>query len=453
MEPISFESNGFPKTLRNEAACEKAIAKKTLKPDTPVLAYNADGERQRILAKDHPILRPLFGLDEDEEATNLGTAEAPQMPDKREDEALEDEGRIVHEAVPATAEPASMHPSEPASVEGANPNAPDERLQEGNAPTSDEQVVHQPPLEPSTNKPWLVPAIIIGGITFFGVIFNLDDDEAAGSATEAPPAETAAAAAEIHRSSTYYVASPLNVRSLPSGSGTLRGELARNTSISGVRASANSGWLKITDGPYAGGYVSAKYLVSEPRPTLTTSTADDYFTVKATSVFAEPLESSYKLVDLPFAFKVTVVGSVRNGFAEVIIGDLDRPVGYVPWDAFGGEGGSGDRRWLSIRNLCGEYKNIALSLVVDGVRRNYNTYLTYAPNTEEELTYRNGTRIYVNDTELYWADLGADFHRQSRRQVRGRGVDQTVVNGEIREMKRIVPRAGDQGEYIISFCD
>lgn len=469
MEPISFELNGFPKTLRNEAACEKAIAKKSLTPDTPVLAYDADGTRQRILAKDHPVLSRLFGIEEDDPEPNV--EEAPEIESLDEDGKQADGGAASgppqrtgpKDAVPAgRPEPDSAPPAPSPIAEpeknpgnaGTRDTQPIGGQSEGDAASSGEEpVVHEPAISPVKDKPWLVPAIIIGGITFVGVIFGMDDEGSTGPAYESAPEDTAAASAEVDQSATYYVASPLNVRSQPSPSGFFRAELGRNTPVTGVRASANSDWLEITQGPYAGGFVSAKYLVAEPRPTLSTSTADDYFTVKASSVYAEPTTSSYKLSDLPFATKVTVAGSISEEFAEVIIGDLSRPVGYVPWDAFGGEGGSGERRWLSIRNLCRDFKNIALSLVVDGERKNYDTYLTYAPNTSEALTYRNGSRVYVNDTELYWADLGPDFHRQSRRQVRGRGVDQTVVNGQVREMKRIVPRAGDDGEYIISFCD
>jgi uncharacterized membrane protein YhaH (DUF805 family) len=63
MLQISYEDDGFPKTLRSEAACRREIELGRLTADTPIVVYEENGDRTRMIAEQHSPLRPLLGLE------------------------------------------------------------------------------------------------------------------------------------------------------------------------------------------------------------------------------------------------------------------------------------------------------------------------------------------------------------------------------------------------------
>ncbi len=59
---ISYEHDGFPEFLRSESACKRAVELGRIGADTPIVVYEEDGDRTRMLAGEHPALRSLLGL-------------------------------------------------------------------------------------------------------------------------------------------------------------------------------------------------------------------------------------------------------------------------------------------------------------------------------------------------------------------------------------------------------
>lgn len=59
---ISYEYDGFPEFLRSESACKRAVELGRIGADTPIVVYEEDGDRTRMLAGEHPTLRSLLGL-------------------------------------------------------------------------------------------------------------------------------------------------------------------------------------------------------------------------------------------------------------------------------------------------------------------------------------------------------------------------------------------------------
>lgn len=188
MEPISFELNGFPKTLRNEAACRKAIEKKTLSPDTPILVYDDNGSRQKVLAQDHPVLRKLFGIkDKAEEPVEEAKETQEPSTDGLEKAVI----KLPPSAPKNDAKPKiSPSPTKPEVKSAAKTSTPT-----STPPPQDPAVESKAETGSSgglDDKPWLIPAIIGGVILLLILLTNsCGSDESSSNGTLAGDASQA----------------------------------------------------------------------------------------------------------------------------------------------------------------------------------------------------------------------------------------------------------------------
>lgn len=76
---ISYEYEGFPEFLRSEGACKRAVELGRIGAETPIVVYEENGDRTRIPAREHPVLRSLLGLDLPEAETPREAAALPEI--------------------------------------------------------------------------------------------------------------------------------------------------------------------------------------------------------------------------------------------------------------------------------------------------------------------------------------------------------------------------------------
>ncbi|MEY4953712.1 MAG: hypothetical protein RL299_2136, partial [Pseudomonadota bacterium] len=276
MKPISYELNGFPEFLRSEAACKKAVERGLLNADTPVVAYGDNGLRERMLASEHPLLAPLFA--KDEPAVAVAAPEpAPVSP-----------APAPTTAVPATpADPkAPAPPPAPPAGEKSKPVKP--------APNKDE-ALPVPPRPPGGGSK--VGWVISGVLLLLVAISRCDmgpktDDAVADSAV----ASDAAADAAQEITETFYAVRELAVRSGPSAGSARITLLPREAVLTGVQVPSQSEagyfWLRLTDGQYAGNYVSMVNLSTTARPQLNTAKAGFWYTTEALVPLEAPDDSA-----------------------------------------------------------------------------------------------------------------------------------------------------------------
>lgn len=325
MKPISYELNGFPEFLRSETACQKAVERGLLKADTPVVAYGDNGLRERMLASEHPLLAPLFAKDEP------APAAPPSEPEP---------------VTPAPAAPPAAHAAEP--VPAPAPASP----QADPAPPPAEPVVQDAPVPPgpgpyqpnsggASKAFWGIGALLVLGIAIsqFG-----GSDQSDSTLPDAAAASDAASEAAQEVTETFHAVRELAVRSAPSANSSRITLLPRETVLTGVQVPSQSEagyfWLRITEGQYAGNFVSMVNLSPEPRPSLNTSQAGFWYTTEALTPLEAPDDSARPKSDSAWNLGagtrvevggVTGAGIFSSGWAEVML-DKQAGVGYVPLD-------------------------------------------------------------------------------------------------------------------------
>jgi hypothetical protein len=305
------------------------------------------------------------------------------------------------------------------------------------------------PVTPSVSEGFWTPKTIgIAVIAVFAILVWASRSTSNSGPPADPSTEQAASAAPAEeQGSRFYTRRTMQISASPHDGAPSAGKLGRGQEVFGVYDST-AGWVRLTGG--SSGYVPASALQDSAPPPLDGTAADDYFALEPAPILSAPTYGSTELGTLAAGAKVSVFGTVNNEFAEYAMDDGS--IGYVRWDVFGGVGGKGRRAWLEVSNRCDTYKNLSFSLVVDGERINYSTYWSFPPGMTDSINFENGPRIEVDSAELYYRDLGEGFHLEPFVTVVGVGVDQVRVNGELKEMKRLVPVATDEGAYRVTFC-
>lgn len=357
-----------------------------------------------------------------------------------------------------SAPPAPPPPPPPPTPTSTNPVEPDDEVESDEQPeepaepeideVEQEQQSRALPPVPVNQGFWNPVTIGIAVVLAFAVLFWISRGSDTSTTPPDPSTEQAASVAPVEEQGTrFYTRLALQIYSSPFEGAPSVGNLGRGQEIYGVY-DKTAGWVRLTGG--ASGYVPSSALQESAPPPLDGTTADDYFALESTQILSAPTYGSPEFGTLATGTKVVVLGTVNKEFAE--FARDDGSIGYVRWDVFGGVGGKGRRAWLEVSNRCDTYKNLAFSLVIDGQRINYDEYWPFEPGLTKPISYQNGPRIEVDSAELYYRDLGDDFHLEPFVTLVGVGVDQVRVNGELKEMKRLVPVATDYGSYLITFC-
>lgn len=318
MRPISYELNGFPEFLRSDSACRKAIERGNLQPDTSIIAYGDNGLRERMLAEQHPLLREMFS------------------PDPAPDELIEH----------AFTEPSS-------SADAAQTDAPAETLQVEAAAAAEPESAEPPPTDPQPSigtgaKIGCTVAAILALLTLISTCDRSPSNttESVTSATSVADAAEDAAAEPV--SQTYYAVRTISVRKQAAKNSEQVIQLPRNTQFNGyeVPSVSQNGffWLRITDGPYAGNFVSMLNLSAESRVDLDTGSAGYYYISEQLTPLDAPKENAAIKADpkwnLSPGTKVEVAGVTgggmfSTGWAEIML-ENETGVGYVPFDKLTG---------------------------------------------------------------------------------------------------------------------
>jgi DNA-binding helix-hairpin-helix protein with protein kinase domain/uncharacterized protein YgiM (DUF1202 family) len=145
---------------------------------------------------------------------------------------------------------------------------------------------------------------------------------------------------EVYSSTMLYAVRQTNVRARPTTAMPIVGKLDRASGVQGVIVAGTDGqkrWLKVTDGPYKGYYVSAAANLSDnARPELSTAYSGPKVVTSPTTVYREPSRDAPVLLDIPAGAKITVVGTTSDGLAEVSL--KSGAIGYVDVGALGEPG-------------------------------------------------------------------------------------------------------------------
>lgn len=268
------------------------------------------------------------------------------------------------------------------------------------------------------------------------------------TATSTPVAQSSSVAPlPAVQSIRFFARRNLPILAGPMAGGAVLGTLSRGDEVQGVFEGTGS-WVRLTSG--TGGYVPSDALQESAPPALDRSTAEEYFALESAPIFSAPSDGSTEVGTLRAGSKIRIAGTVNGEFAEFV--RHDKSIGYVRWNVFGGVGGKGRRAWLEISNRCSTVKNLALSLVIDGQRLNGNTFWSFAPGKTDSINFEGEVRIEVDSVDLYYRDLGDTFDIDPEGRLVGQGIDQVYVKGELKEMKRLVPVATEDGAYRVTFC-
>ena len=140
---------------------------------------------------------------------------------------------------------------------------------------------------------------------------------------------------EAYESSIFYAVRQTNVRARPSTATPIVASLDRAAAVQGVILTGPDGkkpWLKITNGPYKGYYVSsAANLSADSRPDISPEYVGRKIVIGSTIVYREARRDGAVLVELPAGTKLSVVGTTNDGLAEVSL--KSGAVGYVETSA------------------------------------------------------------------------------------------------------------------------
>lgn len=145
---------------------------------------------------------------------------------------------------------------------------------------------------------------------------------------------------EEYQSTIFYAVRQTNVRARPSTSTPIIASLDRGAAVQGIVVTGPDGrkpWLKITDGPNKGYYVSsAANLSAVERPSLSTDYTGPRILTVAAPVYREASRDGPVLVELSAGTKLSVVGTTSDQLAEVSL--KSGAIGYVDLSALGEPG-------------------------------------------------------------------------------------------------------------------
>lgn len=322
MRPISYELNGFPEFLRSEQACRRAIERGALSPETPIVAYGEDGERRRMLAKDHSALGDLF-------AGAAGLAAPPPAPPP---------------PPPVIAEPVPVAPPSPFVSPRPEVTSP---------PEPSDAPFRAPAGEGSGKLVGIVILLVVIGLVLIAIAALGKDGGTSQSSGGETVAENMASMADgsltnetlpAEASQTLYAVRDVIVRTGPSAGSSSVGLVQRGAALIGVpgdaAAAGDSGWLRITEGEYRDRFAPMANLASAARPDLDTDDAGTWYVTQALTPLEEPTDSAPRKTgavwQLASGAAVDVVGTTgagafSTGWAEVRL-ERESGVGYVPLD-------------------------------------------------------------------------------------------------------------------------
>ncbi|MEL7686802.1 hypothetical protein AAG596_07885 [Citromicrobium bathyomarinum] len=458
---VTAQVGGRRRRLSQDRQWRAAIHDRSIDRDTLIEYEDAPGHITEMPARDCSALVPLLDeilgpepepvpepVAEDEAEQSQEDAPPPTEPEKPILDYSDAFGLTAAEKAPQSAEagtaaanttsqtPPSHHAA--AGTEGGRPAAP---ARTGNAGSPDD----------GGNRKVVFAGLALLAVVFVGWIISLSGEESDYDSTDYYAEDASemmedSAEPALPLGTTYYAKTQANYRNAPEGAS--EGTMPRGMEFNAVTASSNSEWLQITRGPFAGRFIKASTVSTDRPPDLDTSTADDFYVIRQTSVYSSPNRYSQVVEELPFPTKVTIAGSVGGGFAEALIDGL--PVGYVEWDDLGGEGGRGPRRWFRIVNDCGKTVNAVFNIQENGTYNGFDGYWTFAPNASRELVYTGYGRVYTDSVFNYWLNIGDDIGPYTN--VRDINGDTASVGGKTMGMKRIVPLAVSDDEYVLRLC-
>jgi hypothetical protein len=322
MRPISYEVDGFPEFIRSEEGALKIIKRGLLSPDTLVIAYGDNGERERMRAADHPLLGSLF-------ARSVGADTLPVTPPEP----------AASEPTPAV-QPAQYRqtpPPVPSTTSRYHPTADPVEERQDWSPTP---ATAQP-------KPWLVPVLVLGGLAGLAVIFsNSGSDNAlttpltqASEPTPAPSGESPAEEVLM-----MYTTKPVSLRQQPSDNANQVTVLDRGTEITGTVLATPNGaqpqWLRVTQGPFTDSFLDIANLSPTEPPALDLKQAGTWYLIEDLVPVDGPEQTASPKSDAAWKLTagqqvevagVTGAGAFFSGWAEVSLPDV-AGVAYVPID-------------------------------------------------------------------------------------------------------------------------
>lgn len=327
MRPISYELDGFPEFIRSESAARKAIERGLITPDTQVVAYGDNGDRERMRAGDHSLLATLF---------------APATPAVEAKPVIEPVVDAPPEAAPSEVPEPAPAPPPPAPTP-----EPPRRQPVPPVPETEPQPVQVEPGPAGVSLWWVAAAVVV---ILFLVWVNSGPDTSAPSTAIADdnaiaavePSPTPEASPEVVV--TRYATREIAVRAQPSASSAQLVLLPRATAFTGVLVPSSSGaqyqWLRITEGPHTGSFVSAANLFENAPPDLDTSEAGDSYLTQDYVALSRPSEDAPRRTEAAWrlrnAQQVTVVGTVQPEVFGPVWAEVTLPrqagVGYVPLD-------------------------------------------------------------------------------------------------------------------------
>jgi len=323
MRPISYELDGFPEFIRSESAARKAIERGLITPDTQVIAYGDNGDRERMRAGDHPLLATLF-------------APAP----------LPVEAKPVVDAPPEAAPPEVPEPA-PVPPSPAPTPEPPRRQPIPPVPEIEPQPVQVEPGPTGFSLWWIAGAVVV--ILFVIWVSSGPDtsapstaiaDDNATAAVEVSPTPEASPEVVV----TLYATREIAVRAQASASSAQLVLLPRATAFTGVLVPSASGaqfqWLRITEGPHTGSFVSAANLFKDAPPELDTSEAGDAYLTEDHTALSRPDTAAPARTEAAWRLRsgqqVALVGTVQPDVFGPVWAEIMLPrmagVGYVPLD-------------------------------------------------------------------------------------------------------------------------
>lgn len=333
MRPISYEVDGFPQFIRSENAARKAVERGLITADTQVIAYGDNGDRERMRAADHPLLAALF-------APAAAPVEAKPVVDPVVDAPTNDAPPEVQDAAPVPAPVADPPPPPPSPPPPRRQSAPP-------TPAIEPQPVEVKPGPTGMSLWWVGGAVLV---ILLLVWANSGSDSStpstqiadgnATAAVEASPTPEAPPEEVVIRYATREIA----VRAQPSASSAQLVLLPRSTAFTGVLVPSSTGaqyqWLRITEGPHTGSFVSAANLFENAPPDLDTSEAGDAYLTQDYVALSRPSEEASRRTEAAWrlrnAQQVTVVGTVQPEAFGPVWAEITLPrqagVGYVPLD-------------------------------------------------------------------------------------------------------------------------
>ena len=279
---LSFELDGIPKMLISLDEVEAAIAKGTIAPDTRVTVYLSDRSSSAKAAGSHAVLAPIFARNAPAPDPEMPPAPAPDGPAKP----------ILADRSPASpalqdAVEAQLSPQDPSIWQ---------------APPSTTIFLDRPSeLAPKKRGCGKTLAMLIAGAFVLILLVRLfgGDPNGAGFVPDYvddwPSVDTASAAgmddaAKAAASGTFYLIRATNVRAAPNANAAKWDMLPRGTEVTGVfvpsQNDANAKWLRLSDGEFAGGYVSAINIIENMPPVLETKYAGTYILTEEVPLYA-----------------------------------------------------------------------------------------------------------------------------------------------------------------------